>query len=480
MRVSKRRSLPILTLLFLASWSPQGLAQPDQETFEAFSWEGFSLSMTSAQMTSVLESQGYTALNVNKQTSKTVALYQRRTASTVNKVQFIEKNGALIKISFSEVKVGGAKNFLTAQAADELYERAKTGLNLEDSACTPGARGGGICLGQPASVTHTNSFSVNVSPRAVKIVLNSLPLHESVVEANRQTASGLESAYACFGTTDITSVRDIHDCMRSSSRELGKLPPQGFDQTHRPIQLDYPTLSCANVADYYRRGLSFLERDTSAIPGCEIFAAVIERATGKAPYWAACVDPRDDADSFKNCVAGYTPSLVNSNRLYLPSCEEVQRSYKIGVLSGQPDSKVRNVAVPDCDYVLAQAKSWRKELPETLKACEGYDPDNTAEHLMKCLSSERDFLHLTDCRSVRSAYERKVTAANGYKPEEYYPLPCDQAEPLLAKAEEISEKKRKEAEEFARQLAAAKARAERDRLRRNPLFRDAWYLLVEN
>jgi len=26
----------------------------------------------------------------------------------------------------------------------------------------------------------------------------------------------------------------------------------------------------------------------------------------------------------------------------------------------------------------------------------------------------------------------------------------------------------------------AKARAERDRLRRNPIFKDAWYLLVEN
>ena len=76
--------------------------------------------MTAAQMTSALESQGYTAISVNEQTNKTVALYQRRTASAVNKVQFIEKNGALVKLSVSEVRVGGAKNFLTAEAAAEI------------------------------------------------------------------------------------------------------------------------------------------------------------------------------------------------------------------------------------------------------------------------------------------------------------------------------------------------------------------------
>jgi len=466
MKISKRASLSSLFLFVLTVGSTPALGQPDQATFEAFSWEGLSLSLTQAQIESALEGQGYTLVTANEnRPTKRVAVYQRKTATATNKVQIIGKNGALTKIAFSEVRAG-RNNALTAEAADEILERIKAGLDLGDAACRANARGGGMCNGMPASTTHTSSFSVNVTTTILKIMLLSLPLPEETVGATQEIASGARSAYSCLGTADIASVREVYDCVQSSSVQLSKLPPQGsrqIQQTHRPIQLDYPTLSCANLADYYRKGLSTIERDASAIPSCSTFAAVVERGTGRPPYWSACVDPSEDAESFMECVAGYTPSLVNPNRLYLPSCEEVQRSYKIGVLSGQPDSKVRDVAVPDCDYVLAQAKSWRKELPEALKACEGYDPDKTAEHLMQCLSAENDYLRLTDCRGVQMAYERRVTLANGYKPEDYYALPCDQAEPILTKAAEVRERKRREAEELARRLAEARAIAEKAR-----------------
>jgi hypothetical protein len=461
---TKIRRLTILLLLVLTGWAGSALAQPDQRTFTAFSWEGLSMSMTAAQMKSALEDQGYKPFNINEneRARKIVAVYNRKTATAANKVQFIEKNGALTRLSFSETRLG-IKNQLTVQAADEIYARIRTELAIEDSACRAGVKGGGTCVAQLSTSTHDNSFNVNVNTRFVKLLLLSQPLPQSVVETHQQTATILESAYACFGPTDITSVRDIYDCIQSSSNKLANLPPRGSDRTHRPLQLDYPTLTCANVADYYRQGLSFTSSDPSAIPDCGTLAAVVERATGKPPYWSACVDPSDDAESFKNCVGGYSPSLVRGNSLYLPSCEKVQRSYKIGVLAGQPDSKFRDVAVPDCDYVRVQANSWRGELPEGLRACGGYDPDKTAEHLMKCLSSERDFLRLQDCRGVQIAYERNVTIANGYRPDTFYALPCDQAQPLLAKAEEARERKRREAEELARQLAEAKARAAKAR-----------------
>jgi len=450
-----------LFLLFLASASSLGIAQPDQDIFTAFVWEGLSLSMTAAQMESALESQGYTVLTVNegRQMTKRVALYQRKTATAVNKVQFTEKNGILTKFSFSEVRLGGAKNLLTTQATDEIYGRIKAGLDIQPAACRPGARGGGVCNAQPASPTHSNLLSVSVNQRSLKILLSSNPLPEATVRGNQELASGLEAAYSCFATAGMASVRELYDCIQSSSNRLDKLPPQGRGSTHRPIQLDYPTLSCAEVADYCAKGLAFVGRDTSLIPGCGVLAAVIERGTGRPIYWAACIDPRDDADFFKNCVGGYTPSLISPDRLQVASCAEIQKSYKVGVLRAQPNKKLSDVAVPDCDYVLAQAKSWRKNLPETLMACEGYDPDHTADHLMQCLSTERDFLHLKDCRGVQLAYERKVTLANGYKPDDFYALPCEQAEPLLAKAEQFREKRRKEAEELARQLAEARTRA---------------------
>jgi len=464
MKALKRAVCPLLLLLLLASSISPGITQPDQVTFTAFSWEGLSLDMTPAQMTSALESQGYTALPArdNPQNTKRVSAYNRKTATASNKVQITEKEGVLTKFSFSEVRVGGAKNFLTVEAADEIYGRIKAGLHLQPASCRPGAKGGGICNARPASATHSNLLSVSVTQRSVKITLSSLPLAAATITANEQIASGLDAAYACFATADMASMREVHDCIQSSSNKLDKLPLQSRTQTAQAIRLDYPTLSCANVADYCEKGLSFVGRDTSLIPDCKLIAAVIERASSKPPHWAPCIDPRDDDAFFKDCVAGYSPSLVNPNRQQVASCVEVQKSYKVGVLRAQPDKKLSDVPAPDCDYVLAQTIRWRK-VPETLKACLGYDPDNTAEHLMQCVSSERDFIRLKDCRGVQLAYEQRVRLANGYKPDDFYPLPCDQAEPLLAKAEQLREKRRKEAEEFARRMAEAKAIAEQAR-----------------
>ncbi len=191
---------------------------------------------------------------------------------------------------------------------------------------------------------------------------------------------------------------------------------------------------------------------------CKTFAGGIERALGRPPYWANCTDPGDDDDSIKACIEGYTPALVKSIRFYLPKCEELQKSYKISVIAGQPKSKGYDVTAPDCQRMLSLAKSWRPDLPDILKPCEGYDPDKTAEHVNACLAPEKIYIHMRNCQEVRAKYKYFVGLANGSMPADFYPLPCDQAEPLLAKAAALREKRRKEAEEFERKMAEIQAR----------------------
>ena len=377
-------------MLFLTSWSHWGNANPSQETVASFSWEGLSLSMSPDEFYSALEGDGYTQMR-STGTKKKVSVYRRKTEGVLKKVQVTEKNGNIIKFSFNETRVGRRKNALTADAANEIYSNIKSKFDFDDSVCRPSPNGGGTCNVQFDSSTHKNRINVNVKPRIIKIVLSSVPFPQSVVDANQQLASGLESAYACFGTTDITSVKEIYNCIRSSSQTLSKLP-----QRNQGIRLENPTLDCPTLTDYYKKALSQAKDgsagDTSEVPDCKTFAAVIERATGKPPYWADCIDPSDDDESFKNCVAGYAPALVNSRTLNLPSCEAVQKAYKIGVIGAQPEKNLKDVQVPDCDYVMAQAKSWRGPLPDNLKGCEGYDPDNITEHLMNCITSENEIL----------------------------------------------------------------------------------------
>ena len=109
MKLLKRTSLSILTILFLACSSIQGIAHAGQDSIRTFSWEGLSLSMTPNQMVEALENDGYTLFRVTEGKKK-ISIYQRKTATGSNKVQFIEKNGALIKLIFSETRAGGKKN----------------------------------------------------------------------------------------------------------------------------------------------------------------------------------------------------------------------------------------------------------------------------------------------------------------------------------------------------------------------------------
>ena len=96
-------SITLTACLAEAGGSFPNSAQAQQNSIRAFSWEGLSLNLTLDQMVNTLVGSGYTQLRVTEGRKKN-SIYQRKTATGSNKVQFIEKNSALIKLIFSEIR----------------------------------------------------------------------------------------------------------------------------------------------------------------------------------------------------------------------------------------------------------------------------------------------------------------------------------------------------------------------------------------
>ena len=445
MKLLKRTSLLILTILFLACSSIQGIAHAGQDSIRTFSWEGLSLSMTPNQMVEALENDGYTMFRVTEGKKK-ISNYKRKTGTGSNKVQFIEKNGALIKLIFSDTRAGGKKNSLSSEAADSTLESIKRKLGIDDSSCTPAARGGGKCIGQPGSATHDNSYGVNVSPRALKITLTSKPIAQALIESNKEMADGLASAYGCLGTIDITSVKEIYECIDLSLKELEVLnKAKKINRTkHMAVYLSSRTTPCWQLSNFYKRGLSFSQNDSDSvsIPDCETFAAVIKLAAGSPPFWSGCLN-EDESDEFlKSCIDGVDPTYFKFVDTRLPTCKEYQLAYQRGIVASQDTViNVSDLTPPECEHIITFAKSLRKALDEELLACAGYDPDNAKEHISKCITSDLELSQLVNCASVQVLYRGKVMRSNyNILPGTYRPIACEETKDFLANAKSIRER----------------------------------------
>ncbi len=453
MNLLKNTGLSILTVLFLTCLSSQEIAQAGQDSIRTFNWEGLSLSKTPDQLVNTLVGDGYTLFRVTEGKKKN-SIYQRKTATGSNKIQFIEKNGSLIKLIFSEMRAGGKKNLLSSQAANSTLLSIKTKLGIDDSSCTPTAKGGGKCIGQSSSATHDNSFSVNVSPRALKITLSSKPISKAIIESNKETADGLASAYGCLGTVDINSAKAIYECIDSVTKELEVLDKaKKINRTkHMPVYLSSPATPCWQLVNFYRRGLSFSQNDSDSvsIPDCETFAAVIKLAAGSPPFWSGCLN-EDESDEFlKSCIDGVNPVYFKFVDTRLPTCKDYQLAYQRGIVASQ-DTVIYVSAVnpPACEQIITFAKSLRKALNEELLACAGYDPDKATEHISKCITSDHELSSLVNCAGVQNLYRGKVMRSNYYiLPDTYRPIACEETKDLLAKAK--STRERLDAERVAR------------------------------
>jgi len=461
MKLLKRTSLSILTILFLACSSIQGIAHAGQDSIRTFSWEGLSLSMTPNQIVEALENDGYTLFRVTEGKKK-ISIYQRKTGTGSNKVQFIEKNGALIKLIFSDTRAGGKKNSLSSEAADNALESIKGKLGIDDSSCTPAAKGGGKCNGQPGSAIYDNSFSVNVTTKATKFALTSKPISQAVIDANNQLASGLASAYGCLGTTDITSAKEIYDCIESVSKELEELDKaKKINRSkHMPVYLSSTTVPCWQLSNFYKRGLFFLKSgsDSAPIPSCKTFAAAVKLSAGAPPFWSGCLNEEESNEFLKSCIDGVNPSYFKLVNQRIPSCKDYQLAYQRGVVAARDISiNISAVSPPECEHVLAFAKSLRESLTKELLACAGYDPDKASAHILKCITTDRDLWLLRTCVHVQASYRTKLMQSNyGTLPDTYRPIACDQTKDLIAKADSVRKRLAAKAAEERRQARLAR------------------------
>jgi len=458
MKLLKVVCLSFLTILFLTNFAPLGFGQADEDSIRAFSWEGLSLNMSPAELHSALEGDGYSQLRVNRgpNAKKKISMYHRNKEGASNKVQFTEKNGALIKLSFSEIRTGGKKNALSTEETDATYLRLKQKLNIDDSSCTPLVKGGGKCIGQSGSATHENSFNVNINPKVLKITLSSKPISQALIESNKETADGLASAYGCLGTIDINSAMAIYQCIGSISKELEVLgKAKIINRTkHMPVYLESTTTPCWQLVNFYKRGLSYLNNSSDAgpIPSCATFAAAVKLAAGSPPFWFECMNEEENDEFLKSCVDGVNPSYFKLVNQRIPTCRDYQHAYRSGIIASK-DTKINAsaVALPECDHIITFAKSLRDSLAEELLACAGYAPEKAGEHILQCITSERDIKILVTCVHVQSIYRRKLMQSNyGNLPDNYRPIACEETKDLLATAESVRERLAEEAAEERR------------------------------
>ncbi len=495
-----------ISLLFFLSIISPNICQASlsSKTLQNFEWQGFSLKLTAPELHAKLKDGGYKLSNTSysPQHNRTSSKYSRKTATGTYQVKFRERDGEVFKISFSE-KRSGKKNTFKNQEVVDLYNSLQQALGINKSNCNVGRKAGGKCQENSDSVSHKNEVSFKVSSRSVIITIISKPIDSATIAQNDSFVSALKPAYSCYSTVDINDKDALYQCIQKSVSMLtdlrGQKPP--ISASHRVIRLDSPALTCSELSSFFNishfyavtayanqkeykslyYGKIRSEKKTNSktespiqtvnrLPDCRTFAEVIKISTGKPPYWSQCIANSNDENFFYNCVAGVSPMLVRNNRLTLPPCVELQRAYQNGVSSAQSVKiNAGEVAVDKCKTIMSAAKKARGPLPDYLQACDNYNPKQSAQHLQACVTSDIELLRLTDCQSVRNAYERKLIMANGYRPDTYIPIPCDQTAPILTKAEEVREKKRIEAEQRAIAIAEHQrkiARAQREYIER--------------
>jgi hypothetical protein len=154
------------------------------------------------------------------------------------------------------------------------------------------------------------------------------------------------------------------------------------------------------------------------------------------------MNEEESYEFLKSCVDGVNPSYFKLVNQRIPPCKDYHLAYQTGIVAaGNTVIDVSEVNPPDCEHVLAFAKSLRESLAEELLACAGYDPDNAEEHISKCVTSDRDLSLLRTCVHVQAIYRTKLMQSNyGYLPDGYRPITCEETTDLLAAAKSVQER----------------------------------------
>jgi hypothetical protein len=389
---------------FFLAFAADVYSQPTRGKIHYFKIEGISLSDTPEEIGAQLLNDGFKV----SQRSNNRTIYQKSTADrktkivtelfsdTLTSLQIVSRKLKINKLSKEQ------KNNLAVEAKN-AFLKAKIDLGFDDADCKSKIKKKGLVQGQCEAnweiLTHANTASILFKPNLVKVTLKSQPFPASYVDESERILRGAKKAFKCFSSVDIESAESVYKCLQQREKIAKKerLTSVGssFDSIslnrycgdftrNYSLSLRYAKSKYSNRdefnrieknwwKDYFRQqklkrqgrqysGVAQEEDkiDYKKIPSCDVFAEVIELATGKPPRWSQCTSYKNDVKYFKKCVEGMMPELAEKSGDHPVSCEELQKNFRLGAKLGARDRSFKP-DVPDCDYVMGVAKAWRKQ-----------------------------------------------------------------------------------------------------------------------
>lgn len=315
------------------------------------------------------------------------------------------------------------------------------------------------------------------------------------LEGEAQAQRTAPVAADCAGA-DAASFEDVYRCLSSLREErTGRRTLSGnlAGSECRTLRLMYRNALKASLPrppssegragmKRYMDAQNRIMRDESLLPSCAMLALVSKEITGQEVFWSGCLGwgERPAEEHLGQCL-----KTISAGSRLMPArpqgCGQVLATYERGLRAADPGGRLpERYSKPDCRLAADYLASLRPEdispqKPRPVRPppialtparpgeqprwapCLDYDPSQVREHLKACLGKGPELLRFTDCASVRTTYETRLTQAYGRLPGSYVILPCSEAEMILAAAQ--AERDRIAAERMAKE----RAKAERQR-----------------
>ncbi len=172
---------------------------------------------------------------------------------------------------------------------------------------------------------------------------------------------------------DANSVKQVQACLASSQMVQG-LDGMGQDLGGcSRLKMSFAMLTGVRP-----------DADSDLMPGCKVFAAVLENLNGKKPIWTGCIEFAENQTNLSSCYAVLKKSQKITNTFDSKTCPQVKRVLQ-QVISGMSGSySLPTNKMPGCEKIAAVMRENNHEMSGY--ACGKYRPDSQ-QHINACLHS---------------------------------------------------------------------------------------------
>ncbi len=173
---------------------------------------------------------------------------------------------------------------------------------------------------------------------------------------------------------DANSVKQVQTCIASSSQMSNGLDAAGKDFSGcNRLKMSFTMLTGVRA-----------DADSDMMPGCHVFAKVLENLNGRKPVWANCIDFAENQTNLSACYAALKKAQMVTNTFDSKTCPRVKAMLQqvITGMSGNymPDFK----KLPRCEKIAAAMRENNHEMSGY--ACGKYQPESQ-KHINVCLHS---------------------------------------------------------------------------------------------